>query len=112
MYRVIHGFEDLKTGIFYDIGAEICTDEPRIQEFIDAGVIEKMDINQQPVSISEDNESNGTQEEITSNETSIQEEDFEKMTVKEIKEQLHAREIEFDDKAKKKDLIELLERAE
>lgn len=112
MYRVIHGFEDLKTGIFYDIGAEICTDEPRIQEFIDAGVVEKMDINQQLSSIDEGDESNGMEEEITSNETSIPEEDFEKMTVKEIKEQLHARGIEFDDKAKKKDLIELLERAE
>lgn len=111
MYRVIHGFEDLKNGIFYDIGAEICTDEPRLQEFIDAGVVEKMDINKQPVSISEDNELSAT-EEIALNETSIQEEDFEKMTVKEIKEQLHARGIEFDDKAKKKDLIELLERVE
>lgn len=112
MYRVIHGFEDLKTGIFYDIGAEICTDEPRIQDFIDAGVIEKMDISQQPVSISEDNESNGMGEEITSNKASIQEEDFERMPVKEIKEQLLTKGIEFDDKAKKKDLIELLERTE
>lgn len=112
MYRVIHGFEDLKTGIFHNIGAEICIDEPRLQEFIDAGVVEKMDINQQLSSIDEGDELNGTEEEITSNKASIQEEDFEKINVKEIKEQLHARGIEFDDKAKKKDLIELLERAE
>lgn len=112
MYRVIHGFEDLKTGFFYDIGAEISIDEPRLQEFIDAGVVEKMDINQQLSSIDEGDELNGTEEEIAPNGTSIQEEDFEKMNVKEIKEQLLTKGIEFDDKAKKKDLIELLERAE
>ena len=39
LYRVEQGFEDVKTGVYHSPGEVLSADEPRIQEFLQAGVV-------------------------------------------------------------------------
>lgn len=42
-YRVISGFQDLDTGVFYDIHAEIDEKNENLEKYLKAGVVEKDD---------------------------------------------------------------------
>ena len=83
--KVLRGFEDLSTGTFYDAGTEYeSNDNDRMQQLATAGLI------------------------LTEGEPK----DITDMTVKELKDFLQEKGIEYDDKAKKADLLELLKQAE
>lgn len=76
-YRVVAGFEDTETGVFYDIHTKIEDGNKNLKKYLDAGVV---------VSDVEEKE----------------------LTVAEIKERLDEKGIEYDSKAKKDELKELL----
>ncbi len=42
-YRVISGFQDLDTGVFYDIHAEIDEENENLEKYLKAGVVVKDD---------------------------------------------------------------------
>ena len=76
-YKVITGFEDVETGVFYDIHTEIEEDNENIEKYIEAGVVVGETPKKEP-------------------------------TVTEIKALLDEKGIEYDVKAKKDELLELL----
>lgn len=42
-YKVISGFQDLETEVFYDIHTEIGEENKNLKKYIKAGVVEKVD---------------------------------------------------------------------
>lgn len=76
-YKVVTGFEDVETGVFYDIHTQIEGDNENIEKYIEAGVVVDENPKKEP-------------------------------TVAEIKVMLDEKGIEYDAKAKKDELLELL----
>lgn len=87
--RVVSGFEDIKTGVFHNVG-DVLTDDPREEDFIAASVVVP-------------DESTEPQKDETS---------FAELSVREIKEKLDAAGVSYSDRAKKDELLALLEAAE
>lgn len=81
-YRVIAGFEDTDTGVFYDIHTKIEDTNKNIKKYLEAGVVV-----------------GDTAEEKT---------DYKKLRLDEIKKLLEERKIPYDGDMKKDALIELL----
>ena len=85
LYRVEQGFEDVKTGVYHSPGEVLSAEEPRIQEFLLAGVVVDDDAST---------------------------DSFDDMTLVELRAELTAKGREYSGKAKKQDLIKLLREAE
>lgn len=94
-YRVISGFEDTDSGVFYDIHEKIEDNNKNIKKYLNAGVVVEEPGKAKKV----DGQEDGTDEEKT---------DYSKLKVDDIKKLLEEREIPFDGDMKKDDLIELL----
>ena len=91
-YRVIDGFLNSKTQEYIPVGTILTDSEPRIKDFIAAHVVAAI-------------------EDIQENEQTKKEEHTE-LTTTQIKQMLDEKGIEYDKKAKKDELLKLLEGTE